>query len=127
VDQFDLRRLERMMKRVECIIQTSKTQELLDRLNGSDCFFGVTETAVRGCGRQKGHLPQEQAADRVRLRACARLEFVAPDDCVDRLVEIIVEMNKTGERGMGDGKIFISPVENAVRISSGERGEEGIR
>jgi nitrogen regulatory protein P-II 1 len=114
------------MKKVECIVQTSKVPELLGQLNGSKCFFGVIETAVRGCGRQRGHLPQEQAADRVRLRACTRLEFVVPDDCVDQLVDVIVEVNRTGKRGMGDGKVFISPVEDVVRISSGERGEKGI-
>jgi len=115
------------MKKVTCIIQTPRDAELLDRLGGSDCFFGVTMTSVRGCGRQKGHLPKELSDQRVRLRACTKLEFVVPDDCVEKLVEIIVEVNRTGERGMGDGKIFISPMEDAVRISSGERGEEGVK
>jgi nitrogen regulatory protein P-II 1 len=114
------------MKRVACIIQTPQVSKLLDRLNGSDCFFGVTVTAVRGCGRQKGHLPKELSDTHVRLRACTKLEFVVPDTCVDQLVDIIVEVNRTGERGMGDGKVFISPVEDAVRISSGERGEKGV-
>ena len=115
------------MKKVSCIIQTPRTSELLDRLNGSDCFLGVTVTGVRGCGRQKGHLPKELSDQHVRLRACTKVEFVVPDDCVEKLVETIVEINRTGKRGMGDGKIFISPVEDAVRISSGERGEKGIR
>ena len=114
------------MKKVSCIVQTPKASELLARLNGSDCFLGVTVTNVRGCGRQKGHLPKELSDKRVRLRACTELEFVVPDECVEQLVEIIVEVSRTGERGMGDGKIFISPVEDAVRISSGERGEKGI-
>jgi len=114
------------MKKVTCITQTPRASELLDRLNGSDCFLGVTVTAVRGCGRQKGHLPKELSDNHVRLRACTQLEFVVPDDCVDQLVGVIVEVNRTGKRGMGDGKIFISPVEDAVRISSGERGEKGI-
>jgi nitrogen regulatory protein P-II 1 len=114
------------MKKVACIIQTPRVRELLDRLNGSDCFFGVTETSVRGCGRQRGHLPKELSDNRVRLRACTKLEFVVPDGCVEKLVDVIVAVDRTGQRGMGDGKIFISPVEDAVRISSGERGEEGI-
>ena len=114
------------MKKVECIIQTNKVAELLDQLNGSESFYGVTETAVRGCGRQKGHLPQEQISERVRLRLCTKLEFVVPDDRVEDLLEIIVAVNRTGQRGMGDGKIFISPLEDVVRISSGERGEQGV-
>ncbi|MFC1683371.1 P-II family nitrogen regulator [Candidatus Zixiibacteriota bacterium] len=114
------------MKKVECIVQTHKVPELLERLDGSDSFFGVTESAVRGCGRQRGHLPKEETSRRVRLRPFARLEFVVPDDQAKNLVKIISEANKTGQQGVGDGKIFVSPVEDAVRISTGDRGEKGI-
>jgi nitrogen regulatory protein P-II 1 len=114
------------MKKVVAVIQMPKVRDLLDRLNQCDCFFGVTESAVRGCGRQKGHLPKETSNGKVRLRACTKLEFVVPDNRVKELVDIIVEVNRTGEQGMGDGKIFISPVEDAIRISSGEKGEKGI-
>ncbi|KPL18854.1 MAG: hypothetical protein AMJ92_05965 [candidate division Zixibacteria bacterium SM23_81] len=114
------------MKKVECIIQRTKLPDLLERLNGSKSFCGVTATAVRGCGRQKGRLPDERSTDSVQLRACTKLEFVVPDDQVENLVEIIVQVCRTGRRGAGDGKIFVLPTEDVVRISSGERGERGI-
>jgi nitrogen regulatory protein P-II 1 len=114
------------MKKVACIIQTHRVPDLLERLDGADCFFGVTESAVRGCGRQRGHLPKEEAGRRVRLRACTKLEFVVPDDRAKQLIGIISEVNTPGQRGVGDGKIFVSPVEDAMRISTGERGEKGV-
>lgn len=114
------------MKKVECIVQTNKVPELLGRLDGSGSFYGVTVTAVRGCGRQRGRLPHEQASNRVQLRTCTKLEFVVPDDQVENLVEIIVEVNRTGQRGAGDGKIFVFSLEDVVRISTEERGEKGV-
>jgi nitrogen regulatory protein P-II 1 len=114
------------MKKVECIIQRTKLPELLESLNGSESFCGVTATTVRGCGRQKGRLPDERSTDRVQLRACTKLEFVVPDDQAENLVKIIVQVCRTGRRGAGDGKIFIVPLEDVVRISSVERGEKGV-
>jgi nitrogen regulatory protein P-II 1 len=119
---------ERKMKKVECIIQRQKVSELLQKLNGSKMFHGVTEMAVRGCGRQMGRLPSESTTDesKVYLRTCSKLEFAVPDNQVEDLVKIIVKVNQTGKSGAGDGKIFISPLEDVVRISSGERGEKGV-
>jgi len=114
------------MKKIECIIQSRKVSELLDRLGNSDIFYGVTMTAVRGCGRQRGRLPHEKAFNRVQLRACTKLEFVVPDKRVKDLVDIIVDVSRTGQRGAGDGKIFIHSLEDVIRISTGERGEKGI-
>ena len=116
------------MKKVECIIQRHKVSDLLQSLSSSKAFHGVTEMAVRGCGRQMGRLPSETTTDgsRVYLRACSKLEFAVPDDQVEDLVKIIVQVNRTGQKGAGDGKIFISPMEDVVRISSGERGEKGV-
>jgi nitrogen regulatory protein P-II 1 len=116
------------MKKVECIIQRHKVSKLMQKLSGSKVFHGVTEIAVRGCGRQMGRLPSESTTDdsRVYLRACSKLEFAVPDDQVEDLVKIIVQINRTGKTGAGDGKIFISSMEDVVRISSGERGEKGV-
>jgi nitrogen regulatory protein P-II 1 len=116
------------MKKVECIIQRHKVSDLLQKLSGSKVFRGVTEMAVRGCGRQMGRLPSESSADdtQVYLRACSKLEFAVPDKQVEDLVKIIVQVNRTGKKGMGDGKVFISSLEDVVRISSGERGEKGL-
>lgn len=114
------------MKKVECIIQSRKMRKLLDRLDASDIFYGVTETTVRGCGRQRGRLPHEKASNRVQLRPCTKLEFVVPEKQVKKVVQLIIEVCKTGQRGAGDGKIFILPMEDTIRISTGERGEKGI-
>jgi nitrogen regulatory protein P-II 1 len=114
------------MKKVECIIQSRKVRKLLDRLDESDSLYGVTETAVRGCGRQRGRLPHEKASNRVQLRPCTKLEFVVPNKEVKKVVRLIVEICRTGQRGAGDGKIFVVAMEDAVRISTGEKGEKGI-
>ncbi len=114
------------MKKVECIIQGHKVPDLLERLSGSDFFYGVTATAVRGCGRQKGRLPGEPVSRKVQLRACSKLEFVVPDKRVKDLVKVIVEACRTGQRGAGDGKVFIIPMEDVIRISTGERGEKAV-
>jgi len=114
------------MKKVECIIQAQKVPELLSRLDGAECFFGVTQTAVRGCGRQRGHAPQAKAVEKVRLREFVKLEFVVPHGYVKKIAEVIVKVNRTGKRGVGDGKIFISDLKDVIRISSRQRGKKGI-
>ena len=114
------------MRKVECIIQSRKMRKLLNRLDESVSFYGVTETAVRGCGRQWGRLPHEKASGRVQLRPCTKLEFVVPNKEVKKVVRLIVEICRTGQRGAGDGKIFLHTLEDVIRISTGEKGEKGI-
>lgn len=116
------------MKKVECIIHAEKVQSLLDTLVGFD-VWGVTEIPVRGCGRQKGYYSETDYKDttkKVKLLPFVKLEFVVKDEVVEGLVNRILETAKTGSLIMGNGKIFIYPCEDSIRISTGERGIQAI-
>ncbi len=113
------------MKRVECIVNEGRVEKILNALLNFD-VWGVTISPVRGCGSQKGNsLPEERKEDApVRILPFVKMEFVVKDSVVERLVERIAETARTGE--IGDGKIFISSVDDAVRIRTGERGNRAI-
>src|SRR5688572_18317902 len=83
---------------------------------------GITVTEVQGFGRQKGHTELYRGSEyRVDFLPKSKLEIVVADEEVDRVVETIVKVAKTGS--IGDGKIFILPVEDAIRIRTGESGD----
>ena len=112
------------MKRVEAIIKPFKLDEVKTALSAV-AVQGMTVTEVRGFGRQKGHKEVYRGAEYVvELVPKIKVEVVVPDQVVAREVEIIVKAAKTGK--IGDGKIFILPVEEAVRIRTGERGEGAL-
>ncbi len=115
------------MKKVQAIIKNDKVQAVLDALLDFD-IWGVTEISARGAGRQKGYdgVYIDKNA-RVKLRQNTILEFVVSDDVVKPLIDVIVKVNSTGEVARGNGKIFVIPVEDAVRISTKERGEKAIK
>lgn len=86
---------------------------------------GMTVIDVRGYGRQKGHVERYRGAEyTVDLLAKVKLEIVVRDDQVDEVVDVIMKVARTGE--IGDGKIFITPVEEAIRVRTGDRGEDAI-
>jgi len=86
---------------------------------------GMTVTEVRGFGRQKGHKEVYRGAEYVvELVPKIKIEVVVPDQVVPRVVETIAKAAKTGK--IGDGKIFVLPVEDAIRIRTGERGENAL-
>ncbi len=86
---------------------------------------GMTVIDVRGYGRQKGHVERYRGAEyTVDLLAKVKLEIVVRDDQVDEVVDVITKAARTGE--IGDGKIFITPVEEAIRVRTGDRGEDAI-
>ena len=86
---------------------------------------GLTVTEVKGFGRQKGHTELYRGAEYVvDFLPKVKLEIICADDMVDRAVEAIVNAARTGR--IGDGKIFVSTIEEVVRIRTGERGEEAI-
>ncbi|MCS7232411.1 MAG: P-II family nitrogen regulator, partial [Elusimicrobiota bacterium] len=88
-------------------------------------ILGMTITEVEGCGRQKGLLQQWRGETyRIDLLPKIKLEIVVKDKDLDKVVSIILEKAKTGE--IGDGKIFILPVEEVIRIRSGDKGEEAV-
>ena len=113
------------MKKIEAIIRSERlqaVQDALDELGAS----GLTVTEVMGCGRQKGYTEQYRGSRaNISLLPKIKVESVVPDHVVDQAVEAIVAAAYTGEAG--DGRIFVIPIEQAVRIRTGERGEEILR
>ena len=113
------------MKKIEAIIRNERlqaVQDALDELGAS----GLNVTEIKGCGRQKGYTEQYRGSRaNISLLPKLKVESVVPDHVVDQVVEAIVAAAYTGEAG--DGRIFVMPVEQAVRIRTGERGEEVLR
>jgi len=112
------------MKKVEAIIKPFKLEEVKDAL-GEIGIEGMTVTEVKGFGRQKGHTEIYRGSEyTVDFLPKIKLELVLADNRVDAAVSAIVKAAKTGK--IGDGKVFVSPVENAVRIRTEERGEDAV-
>ncbi|MBT9141444.1 MAG: Nitrogen regulatory protein P-II [Dehalococcoidia bacterium] len=112
------------MKKITAIIRPAKLEAVKERL-GREGVKGMTVTHVTGCGMQKGSTAFYRGnLYEVNLLPKAKLETVAADDAVDRIVDAIIAEAKTGE--IGDGKIFISPVDDAIRIRTGERGASAV-
>jgi nitrogen regulatory protein P-II 1 len=112
------------MKKIEAIVKPFKLDEVRDRLSEIG-VQGMTVTEVKGFGRQRGHTELYRGAEYVvDFLPKIKLEIVAPDGMAETIVETIISSAKTGR--IGDGKIFIAPLEDAVRIRTGERGEEAI-
>ena len=112
------------MKKIEAIIKPFKLDEVKDALNAIG-VQGITVTEVKGFGRQKGHTELYRGAEYVvDFLPKVKLEIIAADTLVPKIIETIETAAKTGR--IGDGKIFIIPVEDVVRIRTGERGEAAI-
>jgi len=112
------------MHKVEAIIKPFKLDEVKDALNGIG-IQGITVSEVKGFGRQKGHTELYRGAEYVvDFLPKIKVEVVVTDDMVSKVTEAIQGAANTGR--IGDGKIFVLPVVEAVRIRTGERGEEAI-
>jgi nitrogen regulatory protein P-II 1 len=112
------------MKKIECITRPLKLEPVKDALTDIG-VVGMTVTEVRGCGKQRGRTERYRGAEYVvSLLPKIKIEIIVPDDEVDRVVQVIAETARTGE--IGDGKIFVMPVEQVIRIRTGETGEEAI-
>ena len=112
------------MKKIEAIIKPFKLDEVKESLNDIG-IHGMTVSEVKGFGRQKGHTELYRGAEYVvDFLPKVKVEVVLPDELVDRAVEAIRNAAQTGR--IGDGKIFISPVEEAIRIRTGESGLDAI-
>lgn len=110
------------MKKIEAIIRPSKLEEVKAALDKYG-LRGMTVTQVMGCGEQKGHTQIYRGAEyTVNLLFKVKLEVVVTDKAVDDIVQIITNTARSGE--IGDGKIFIYTVENAIRIRTGESGDQ---
>ena len=112
------------MKKVEAIIKPFKLDEVKQALSEVG-IAGLTATEVKGFGRQKGHTELYRGAEYVvDFLPKIKLEIAISDDLVDKVVEAIAGAANTGR--IGDGKIFVLPIEQAVRIRTGERGDEAL-
>ena len=113
------------MKKIEAIIRAERLQEVQDALDELG-VSGLTMTEVMGCGRQKGYTEQYRGSRaNISLLPKLKVESVVTDSLVDKAVEAIVGGAYTGE--LGDGRVFVYDVEQAIRIRTGERGEETVR
>ncbi len=112
------------MKKIEAIIKPFKLDEVKEALHEIG-VSGLTVTEAKGFGRQKGHTELYRGAEYVvDFLPKVRLEVIVDDDLVERTLEAIAGAARTGR--IGDGKIFVSPVEEAIRIRTGERGTDAI-
>jgi len=112
------------LKKVEAIIKPFKLDEVKEALNEIG-IQGITVSEVKGFGRQKGHTELYRGAEYVvDFIPKIKMEIIASDDVVTKVVETIEQAAKTGR--IGDGKIFVTPVEEVVRIRTGERGEDAL-
>ena len=112
------------MKKIEAIIKPFKLDEVKDALNAIG-VQGITVTEVKGFGRQKGHTELYRGAEYVvDFLPKVKIEVITADNLVPKIIETIEAAAKTGR--IGDGKIFVIPVEEVVRIRTGERGEAAI-
>ncbi len=112
------------MKKIEAVIKPFKLDEVKDALNAIG-IQGITVTEVKGFGRQKGHTELYRGAEYVvDFLPKVKLEIIAADSLVGKIIETIETAAKTGR--IGDGKIFVTPVDEVIRIRTGERGEAAI-
>ncbi|MBI5380220.1 MAG: P-II family nitrogen regulator [Nitrospirae bacterium] len=112
------------MKKVEAVIKPFKLDEVKDALNEAG-VQGMTVTEVKGFGRQKGHTELYRGAEyTVDFLPKVKIEVVVPDALLPRVLEAIESKARTGK--IGDGKIFVTPLDEAIRIRTGERGESAL-
>jgi len=112
------------MKKIEAIIKPFKLDEVREALSEIG-IEGLTVTEVKGFGRQKGHTELYRGAEYVvDFLPKVKIEIIIDDDLVESALECIEQSAKTGR--IGDGKIFVSSIDQAIRIRTGEKGKEAI-
>ena len=112
------------MKKLECVIRPHKLEEVREALDKVD-VHGMTVTAVRGFGRQKGHAEHYRGVEyKAEFQPKLKLEILVRDDQVAESTKVIQDAAKTGK--FGDGKIFVTDVHDVLRIRTGERGEQAL-
>jgi nitrogen regulatory protein PII len=116
------------MKMVVAIIRHERLQQVQDVLDECGCS-GVTVTEVKGCGAQRGYTERYRGTSvNISLRPRLKIEAVMRREIVDKVIERLVVAARTGTTGeVGDGKIFVLDVEEAVRIRTGERGPQTVQ
>ena len=113
------------MNKVEAIIRPERLQQVQDALDELG-VSGLTVSEVMGCGRQKGYTEQYRGSRaNISLLPKLKVESVVAGEMVDRVVDAVIAAAYTGETG--DGRVFVSDIQQSVRIRTGERGEETVR
>lgn len=115
------------MRYIIAIIQPSRIEAVKESLSKVD-VFRLTVSDVQGLGRQKGHTEVYRGHEyQVQLVRKVKLEIAVNDEFVEPTIEAIIRASRTGDEGkIGDGKIFVLPLEDVIRIRTGERGGEAI-
>jgi nitrogen regulatory protein PII len=112
------------MKKIEAVIKPFRLEEVKEGLSSLG-VKGMTVNEVKGFGRQKGHSEIYRGAEyTVDFVAKVKIEIVVDDDMADKVVDVILEQAKTGQ--IGDGKVFVMPIEEVYRIRTGETGKDAI-
>jgi nitrogen regulatory protein P-II 2 len=112
------------MKMVTAIVKPFKLDDVREALSDIG-VQGITVSEVKGFGRQKGHTELYRGAEYVvDFLPKVKIEVVVPDDIVEQVIEAVTKAARTGK--IGDGKIFVTPIDQAVRIRTGETGEEAV-
>ncbi|MEK6754812.1 MAG: P-II family nitrogen regulator [Bacteroidota bacterium] len=112
------------MKKIEAIIRPFKLDDVREALSEIG-VRGMTLTEVKGYGRQKGHTELYRGSEyKIDFLPKIKIEIIANDSMVDNIVSTIIKSAKTGQ--VGDGKIFVSQVQDVIRVRTGESGEEAI-
>ena len=112
------------MKKIEAIVKPFKLEEVKEALTKIG-VQGMTVTEVKGFGRQRGHTEVYRGAEyKIDFIPKSKIELIVPDDLVNQVIETIERAAKTGK--IGDGKIFLCPVEEVIRIRTGERGRDAF-
>lgn len=112
------------MKKIEAIVRPSKVEEIKDALSKHG-IHGLTVSSVTGCGLQYGQKEVYRGIEySINLVQKIKIEIIAKDDAVEGIIKVLLDVGRTGD--IGDGKIFIYNIEDAVRIRTGERGEAAI-
>ncbi len=112
------------MKKIEAIIKPFKLEDVKEALSEIG-IQGMTVTEVKGFGRQKGHTEIYRGSEyTVDFLPKVKIEIVVDDERASEVVDTVVKTANTGK--IGDGKVFVSPIEEAVRIRTGERGDEAV-
>ncbi|WP_419774490.1 P-II family nitrogen regulator [Halarcobacter sp.] len=112
------------MKKIEAVIKPFKLEDVKDALTEAG-ITGMTVSDVKGYGRQQGHSELYRGAEYVvDFLPKIKIELIVVEDSVDSTIDIIINAAKTGK--IGDGKIFVSPIEKTIRIRTGEEDEDAI-
>jgi len=112
------------MKKIEAIVRPHKMDDVREALHEAG-VLGMTITEVKGIGRQKGHTETYRGSEyEINFVPKVKLEIVVPDNVLQKAISIIIRSSKTGE--VGDGKIFVSTIEDVIRVRTEESGESAL-